>query len=106
LSTKSRRKFSSEEKVAILKRHILSKEAVSDICDQMKILPNQFYRWEKEFFDNAASLFEKKNTHESPLVRKLTEKVKQLEKKLSRKDEVIAVITEDYVTLKKNSGET
>jgi transposase len=107
LDKKQRRKYSGEEKVAILKRHFLNKEAVSDICDGLTISPNQFYRWQKEFFDNGAIAFEKRSRHsENIKFRKLTDKVEKLESKLFCKDQVIAEITEDYVKLKKNFGET
>jgi transposase-like protein len=107
LDKKQRRKYSGEEKVAILKRHFLNKEAVSDICDGLTISPNQFYRWQKEFFDNGAIAFEKRSRHsENIKFRKLTDKVEKLESKLFFKDQVIAEITEDYVKLKKNFGET
>jgi transposase-like protein len=33
-----RRKFSAAEKVAILKRHLVEKEAVSAICEELHIL--------------------------------------------------------------------
>jgi transposase-like protein len=49
MSKKQRRKFSGEEKVTILKRHLLNKDAVSDICDELSISPNQFYRWSRCF---------------------------------------------------------
>ncbi|MBD3266148.1 hypothetical protein GF373_05715 [bacterium] len=34
---KSKRKFEAEEKVAILKRHLCGKEAVSDICEEIGV---------------------------------------------------------------------
>ena len=106
MSKKQRRQFSGEEKVTILKRHLLNKEAVSDICDELSISPNQFYRWQKEFFDNGSVAFEKRSRHsENIKLRKLTDKVEKLESKLFYKDQVIAEITEDYVKLKKNFGE-
>lgn len=108
MSKKQKRSFSADDKASILKRHLKGKEAVSDICEELDIAPNQFYRWQQEFFDNASAAFEK-NGHskrkEATKVRKLTEKVEKLETKLSHKDNVIAEITEDYVKLKKNFGE-
>ena len=109
MSKKQRRKFNSEEKLSILKRHLQGKEAVSDICEEMGLAPNQFYRWQKEFFDNGAVAFEKNGRSkrkEATKVRILEEKVEKLQAKLSYKDNVIAEITEDYVKLKKNFGET
>jgi transposase len=55
---KPRRHFSGPEKVAILKRHLLEKTPVSDLCDEVGIAPNLFYRWQKEFFENGHAAFE------------------------------------------------
>lgn len=104
--SKNRRNYSSEEKVSILKRHLLGKESISDICDDLDIAPTQFYRWQKEFFDNAPLAFEKKKGRQSNVkTRQLEEKVEKLESRLRHKDNVIAEITEDYIKLKKNVGE-
>src|SRR5712692_1634755 len=53
---KSRRHFSAPEKVAILRRHLLDKTPVSDLCDEVGIAPNLFYRWQKEFFENGHAM--------------------------------------------------
>lgn len=102
---KQRRNYSGEEKVAILKRHLVGKESVSDICEALNVLPNQFYRWQKEFFENGAAAFERHGKRENAKMRKLAEKVEALESRVQHKDNVIAEITEDYVKLKKNFGE-
>ncbi len=52
---KKRRRFTTEEKVNILKRHLLEKKALSDLCDENNIHPTMFYRWQKELFSNATS---------------------------------------------------
>jgi transposase-like protein len=98
---KSRRKFSSEEKVRILRRHLVDKVAVSDLCDEYSLHPTQFYRWQKEFFEHGASAFERQN---NSLEQKYERKVSALEAKLSKKDEVIAEIMESQVELKKKLG--
>ena len=102
---RTRRRYEADEKVAILKRHLLGKESVSDICDDIGLSPNQFYRWQKEFFDNGAAAFQNNGGRVNAKVRKMEEKVEFLEGKLRHKDNVIAEITEDYVHLKKNLGE-
>lgn len=100
-----RRQFSAEEKVKILKRHLIGKEEVSDICDELKINPNQFYRWQAELFENGAVAFERQGKQEEAKLRKFKEKIETLEERIQHKDNVIATITEDYVKLKKNFGE-
>ena len=96
-----RRRFSAQEKVAILRRHFLEKVPVSDLCDECHLAPNLFYRWQKEFFENGAAALEHDNGLEA---RRLEEKVKALQAKLAQKDEVIAEILESHVALKKTLG--
>ncbi len=70
---KSRIKFSSEEKVAILRRHFVEKVPVSDICDQYSFHPTQFYRWQKAFFEHGAAAFDRQSkTQEQKFGRKIT----------------------------------
>ena len=105
MSKKQRRNYSGAEKVSILKRHLVGKESVSDICDDVNLSPNQFYRWQKEFFENGAAAFERHGKRETARMRKLTEKIESLESRVQHKDNVIAEITEGYVKLKKSLGE-
>jgi transposase-like protein len=104
MSTK-RKHYSAQEKVAILRLHLLEKKPVSDLCDQYGIHPTLFYRWQKEFFENGSAAFE--NTGKR---RKATEEVKDrkiaaLEEKLRQKNEVLAELMQEYVQLKKELGE-
>jgi transposase-like protein len=52
---KERKHFNAEEKVAILRRHLLDKVPVSDLCEEVGLRPTVFYRWQKEFFENGAA---------------------------------------------------
>jgi len=70
---KSRRNFSSEEKVAILRRHFVEKVPVSDLCDEYSFHPTQFYRWQKAFFGHGAAAFDRQiKTQEQKFGRKIT----------------------------------
>jgi transposase-like protein len=57
---KQRKHYTPEEKVAILRRHLLEKEPISKLCDELGLQPTVFYRWQKEFFENGAASFEQK----------------------------------------------
>src|ERR1043166_7703266 len=57
---KQRKHYAPEEKVAILRRHLLEKEFISKLCNELGLQPTVFYRWQKEFFENGASTFEQK----------------------------------------------
>ena len=106
LMANKRKKFSLEEKVRLLRLHLVEKVPVSDICDQHGLNPNVFYRWQQQFFENGSAAFEKagKGRNDSQS-KKLLEKVDKLQAKLASKDEVIAEIMASHVQLKKNLGE-
>jgi len=99
-----RRHFTAQEKVAALKRHLLEKVPVSDLCDQLAIPPTLFYRWQKEFFENGHAAFE--NGRKSKAVEDANaKKIEQLQAKLVRKNEVMAELMEAHTELKKSLGE-
>ncbi len=55
---KERKHYTAEEKVAVLRRHLLDKVPVSDLCEELSLKPTVFYRWQKEFFENGAAAFQ------------------------------------------------
>lgn len=100
-----RRRFTAEQKVAILKEHLVEKVPVSQVCDKHGINPTVFYRWQKEFFENGAAAFESRGSKADGRARQLEERVEKLTAKLARKDEVIADVMEEAMRLKKSLGE-
>ena len=54
-----RKHYTPQEKVAILRRHLVEKQPVSDLCDTLQLRPTVLYRWLKEFFENGAAAFER-----------------------------------------------
>ena len=101
---RERNHYTAEEKVAILRRHLLDKVPVSDLCEENGLQPTVFYRWQKELFENAAAAFQ---TKERP-TRQVEEKQKRiefLEKKVQTKDEVLVELMAEHVALKKSLGE-
>jgi len=100
--SQSKRQFNPNQKVSILRDHLLDQTPISDVCDQHGIRPTLFYRWQKEFFENGATVFtNKKNSVEQ----ELREENCRLKAKLQNKNEVVAELMEDYVQLKKKLGE-
>jgi transposase-like protein len=99
-----RRHFSGAEKVAILKRHLLDKVPISDLCDELHLYPNQVHAWLKEFFENGHAAFD--NGRKAKAVEDAKDKrIEQLEAKLARKNEVMAELMEAHTQLKKELGE-
>ena len=99
---KQRKHYTPEEKVAILRRHLLEKEPVSKLCDELGLQPTVFYRWQKEFFENGAAAFQQKSR---PNHQAEQERIEYLEKKIQTKDEVLAELMAEHVALKKSFGE-
>ena len=99
---KPRKNYTPAEKVAILRRHLIDRVPVSDLCDQHKLSPTLFYLWQKQFFENGTSAFERKGAStESQHLRTIA----ALREKLQRKNEVVAELMEEHVQLKKERGE-
>ena len=55
---KERKHYTAEEKVGVLRRHLLDKAPVSNLCEELGLQPTVFYRWQKEFFENGAAAFQ------------------------------------------------
>ena len=98
---KQRKNYTAQEKVFILKRHLVDRVPASDLCDEYNLQPTVFYRWQKEFFENGASAFEKDNANRKRAEQK---RIEQLEIKLQTKNEVLSELMEEHVQLKKERG--
>ena len=105
---KERRYFTGQEKVAILRRHLLDKVPVSDVCEEHRIKATLFYRWQKDLFEQGAVVFDapqgraRNGRQEEAASQRMT----ALEDKLRRKDEVLSELMEEHVALKKSLGES
>lgn len=99
---KKRHNYTPEEKVLILKRHLVEGVALSDLCDQYHLQPTVFYAWQKQLFEKGTSVF-KKDDHGSK--RKEQQRIEHLEEKLRKKHEVLSELMEEHVSLKKELGE-
>jgi transposase len=103
---RKRRTYSVEQKAAIIRRHLIDKVPVSDLCDEYKMQPSVFYSWQKQLMDRLPEAFAHfGGARPSNREAVLKQRVAELEAKLARKDQVIAGISEEFVTLKKGLGE-
>jgi transposase len=48
---KTRRRFSSEEKIRIVLEGLKAEESVAELCRRERISPNLYYNWSKEFLE-------------------------------------------------------
>ena len=104
VSRKPRRNFTTDQKVAILRRHYVDKVAISELCTGHGLQPSVFYYWQRQVFENLAGALQPAVTTSSR-EKELEREVEALKAKLTKKDGVIATISEEYVTLKKALGE-
>ena len=100
-----RKHHTSEEKVAILRRHLVDRVPVSTLCDEHQLHPTAFYRWLKQFFENGAAAFGPAPRADKQ-VEAREQRIAYLEAKLKKKDEVLGELMEEHVALKKSLGET
>ncbi len=125
---RKRRHFSPEDKIAIVRKHLVERIPVSEVCREHDLSPNLFYGWQRELFENGHFAFQlkKKNRvltkleaenaklregsvstppHWSTTDTKLEAENAKLREKLEKKNEVVAELMQEYIQLKKDLGE-
>lgn len=104
---KERHNYTPQEKVSILRKHLIEKQPVSEICDKLSLQPTVFHRWLKQFFENGTAAFEPESSNGSKKHqdKQQQRRIEKLEEKLRKKDEVMAELLEEYVIVKKSLGE-
>jgi len=103
----NRKYLAPEQKVATVRRHLLEKVPVSDLCDEFGMHATQYYSWQKQLFENAAPAFDRRTNKANQRRQQdaATRRISQLEEKLATKNEVIAELMEENVRAKKANGE-
>ena len=96
-----RKSYTPDEKVAVIRKHLLDGVAISELCDAQGLHPTLYYRWQKEFFEGGAAAFAKESDRQ---VSQLRQRLAAAEEPLVRKNEVLAEVMEEYVRCKKNTG--
>jgi len=95
----TRKSYSAEQKVTILREHLIENRPVSDVCDQYQISPAMFYRWQRKLFAGGHPAFER-----NPVKKRQDAQINRFEEKLRQKDKVIGELMGGYVALKKVLG--
>jgi transposase len=94
---KTRRKFSSEEKVRIVLEGLKGEASIAELCRREGISPNLYYRWSKDFLEAGKKRLQgdtvrEANSHEVTELRQENDQLKQ----------VVAELTLKHRLLKKN----
>jgi transposase len=102
MAKKTRKRLTAQEKVAILRLHLLEHVPISDLCDQHGIHPTIFYRRQKELFENGAVAFELRSRRPTD---SKDQRITALDQRLQRNHELLSELLEEHIKLKKELGE-
>ncbi len=105
MMSRERKQWSGTEKLAILKRYMVEKTPISNLCDEYQLQPSQIYQWQAQLFEQGAAAFERKAGRQPAADAAKDRRIAQLEAKLVQKNEVIAELMEENVREKKANGE-
>jgi transposase len=104
MSSVTRRSFTPQQKAEIVRRHLVGKEAVSNLATEFLIQPSQIHTWVKLVLDQAAAAFQRQPGNRRADDGK-DRRIAKLEEKLVQKNEVIAELLEENVRSKKANGD-
>ena len=99
---KQRKHYTAEAKVAILRRHLLEQGPSQSCVTSWGCSRRYSTAGQKESFENGAAAFEAKARSEHQAEQ---ERIEFLQKKIQRKDEVLAELMAEHIALKKEVGE-
>jgi transposase-like protein len=102
---KSRKYYTPEEKIALLRKHLVEKVAVSQICEEQGLQVSLFYAWLRQFFEKGAVVFQHTDRQQDRLAAAKDREIATLKQKLQNKNEVVAELMEEHVQLKKELGD-
>lgn len=100
--TRKRKNYTAEEKVRLVKEHLINGVPVSEICEKNELQPTVFYRWQKQLFEGGAAAFANEQSMETSQLKK---QINKLEEKLAARNEVLSELMEAHINLKKSLGE-
>ena len=97
IKRKTRRKFSSEEKIRIVIEGLRGEMSIAELCRREGIAQNLYYRWSKDFMESG-----KKRLAGDTLREANTSEVVSLKNENARLKELVAELLLDNRLLKKN----
>jgi transposase len=105
MSKGERKNLTAEEKLAIIKEHLVGGLGVPDLCEKHGIKPSAYYAWQNLLFENTAAFERRKSAHnENQKIKRVTAQLEALEQSARQKDEVLAELMCEHLKLKKNTS--
>lgn len=94
IKRKTRRKFSSEEKIRIILEGLRGEESIAELCRREGINANLYYRWSKDFLEAGKKRLQgdtvrEANSGEVTGLRQENDQLKHLVAELSLKNRVL-----------------
>lgn len=105
MSKRTRRTFPSSEKLAIIRKHLIEKVPISQLCEEHNIQPTQYYDWQTKFFENGELALSVHKGKQRGQKNQYDQKIAKLEEQIVKKNEVVAELLQEHVQLKKELGE-
>jgi len=105
MSRKKRKYYSPEEKIALLRRHLVEDVPVSQICQELDLQVSVFHGWLKQLFKRGGVVFASGDRQQQRAAASQEHRIELLEAKLAKKNEVVAELMEEHVQLKQELGE-
>jgi len=94
IKRKTRRKFSSEEKIRIILEGLRGEDSIANICRKEGIVPGIYYKWSKSFLEAGkrqlnGDTIREASSNEVTELRSENEQLKQLVAELSLQNKVL-----------------
>lgn len=99
IKRRTRRKFSSEEKIRIVLDGLKGEESIAELCRKEGISPNLYYRWSKDFLEAGKKRLQGDTEREANSIEVTGLKQENLHLK-----ELVAELSLKYRVLKKSSN--
>lgn len=62
---KAKKTFSPQQKIKILRRHLVHRVPVDKLCAEYEVHPCMIFDWEAKFFDEGAKVFQDESFKQS-----------------------------------------
>jgi transposase-like protein len=95
------RAFTTEQKVQILRRHLLDRVPAKELCDEYEVPPTEFARWKQQFFENAEATFEQSQEREPNATER---RAQAMDQKIQVIEKMLSDLRDHLTLLKKESG--
>ena len=95
------KEFTAEQKVNILKRHLMDGVSISDLCRTFGVEPGEYKQWEQMFFQAGERAFDPVIPREAGSVER---RIATIEQKIQMAGKVLAELRENVGQLRKEAG--